>query len=76
MDVFLPSYPPKAMHIPNHPPPPPPPPPLKVKWLAPYDFFSANFGQVAKATDESLIKKYEDISKHDLKKSLSLKTLR
>ena len=52
------------------------PPPPKVKWLSPYDFFSANFGQVAQATDESLIKKYEDKSKHDLKKSLSPKTLR
>ena len=41
-----------------------------------YDFFSANFRQVAQATDESLIKKCEDKSKHDLKKSLSLKTLR
>ena len=34
-----------------------------------YDYFSANFGQVAQATDERLIKKYEDKSKHDPKKS-------
>ena len=37
-----------------------------------YDYFSANFGQVAQATDESLIKKYKDKSKHDLKKSLKV----
>ena len=37
-----------------------------------YDYFSANFGQVAQATDERLIKKYEDKSKYDLKKSLKV----
>ena len=35
-----------------------------------YDNFSVNFGQVAQAPDESLIRKYEGKSKNDLKKSL------
>ena len=37
-----------------------------------YDYFSANFGQVAQAPDESLIRKYEGKSKNDLKKSLKV----
>ena len=37
-----------------------------------YDYFSANFGQVARAPDESLIRKYEGKSKNDLKKSLKV----
>ena len=37
-----------------------------------YDYFSANFGQVAQATDERLIKKYGGKCKHDLKKSLKV----
>ena len=37
-----------------------------------YDYFSANFGQVAQAPDESLIRKYEGKSKNDLKKSLQV----
>ena len=36
------------------------------------DYFSANLGQVAQATDERLMKKYGDKSKHDLKKSLKV----
>ena len=32
-----------------------------------------NFGQIAQATDESLVKKYGDKSKDALKKYLSLK---
>ena len=37
-----------------------------------YDYFSANFGQVAQASDESLIRKYEGKSKNGLKKSLKV----
>ena len=37
-----------------------------------YDYFSANFGQVAQAPDESLIRKYEGKSKNGLKKSLKV----
>ena len=37
-----------------------------------YDYFSAKFGQVAQAPDESLINKYEGKSKNDRKKSLKV----
>ena len=37
-----------------------------------YDYFSAKFGQVAQAPDESLINKYEGKSKNDGKKSLKV----
>ena len=35
-----------------------------------YDYFCANFGQVAQGPEEGLIRKYEGKSKNDLKKSL------
>ena len=37
-----------------------------------YDYFSANFSQVAQAPDESLLRKYEGKSKNDVKKSLKV----